>query len=196
MSTGPDSSGRHRWGDHKSPEADAGAEFSNGFALDSGRRGRGRRTCDESEPQSSARPAPEPKWPSSEAEPPAPTLLPEESHHREEATACYIRPYAWTGGRTRSNHRLELETLVSTSESCQGGRLQRLEHHHIADLCRHPRSVAEIGALLSVPLGVTKVLISDMADLGLIIVHRTVSENGSKSHLLLMERILSGLRRL
>ncbi|MFD0491016.1 DUF742 domain-containing protein [Saccharopolyspora spinosporotrichia] len=37
----------------------------------------------------------------------------------ESAAATYIRPYAWTGGRTRSNHRLELETLVSTSEMCR-----------------------------------------------------------------------------
>jgi hypothetical protein len=123
--------------------------------------------------------------------------MPEESHPQEvETAATYIRPYAWTGGRTRSNHRLELETLVSTSDVCHPGRLQRLEHHSIADLCRHPRSVAEIGALLSVPLGVAKVLLGDMADLGLITVHQTVSENGSTSHLLLMERVLSGLRRL
>ncbi|MFD0491017.1 DUF742 domain-containing protein [Saccharopolyspora spinosporotrichia] len=74
--------------------------------------------------------------------------------------------------------------------------LQRLEHHSIAGLCQHPRSVAEIGALLGVPLGVVRVLIGDMADLGLITVHRTVSENGSTSHLDLMERVLKGLRRL
>ncbi|MGP4020478.1 DUF742 domain-containing protein [Saccharopolyspora sp. 5N708] len=197
MSTGSDSSGRRRWGDHESPEADAMAEVFNRFALDSGRRGRRKQASDESEPRGSAKPTPEPHWPSPESsEPAAPARLPEEPSAQDEVAATYIRPYAWTGGRTRSNHHLELETLVSTSESCHPGRLQRLEHHSIADLCRHPRSVAEIGALLSVPLGVAKVLLSDMADLGLITVHRTVSENGSTSHLLLMGRVLSGLRRL
>jgi hypothetical protein len=114
----------------------------------------------------------------------------------DQESATYIRPYSWTGGRTRSKQQLELETLVSTSELCQSTRLERLEHHSIADLCRYPRSVAELGAVLGVPLGVAKVLVGDMADLGLITVHHTVTENGSSSHLMLMERVLSGLRRL
>lgn len=113
-----------------------------------------------------------------------------------EQHAEHIRAYAWTGGRTRSNYQLELETLVSTSEYCWTARLERLEHQSIAEHCRHPRSVAEVGALLSVPLGVAKVLIGDMADLGLITVHNTVTETGTESHLKLMERVLSGLRRL
>ncbi|WP_233576526.1 DUF742 domain-containing protein [Saccharopolyspora rhizosphaerae] len=107
-----------------------------------------------------------------------------------------IRPYAWTGGRTRSNHHLELETLVSASEFCTRDRLRRTEHSSIAEICQHPRSVAEVGAVLGVPLGVAKVLLGDMADLGLITVHETVSDNSSSSHFLLMERVLSGLRRL
>lgn len=111
-------------------------------------------------------------------------------------TAASIRPYAWTGGRTKSAHRLELETLVSTSEQCHAARLERVEHHSIADLCRHPRSVAEVGATLGVPLGVAKVLLGDMAELGLVVVHRTVTDSGSAPHLDLMERVLSGLRRL
>ncbi|WP_010305141.1 DUF742 domain-containing protein [Saccharopolyspora spinosa] len=175
------------------------AEVFNRFTLDSGRRGRRRkRARDEPEPQESGPLAPEPPWPSSEpVDPPALAATREQANpHEFEAAATYIRPYAWTGGRTRSNHRLELETLVSTSESGLPGRLQRLEHHSVAELCRNPRSVAEVAALLDVPLSVAKVLLGDMADLGLITVHRTVSENGSKPHLLLMERVLSGLRRL
>ncbi|MFC7340997.1 DUF742 domain-containing protein [Saccharopolyspora griseoalba] len=114
----------------------------------------------------------------------------------DEEQAAYIRPYAWTGGRTRSNRALELETLVSVSEMCRPERLRRTEHHTIAEICKHPRSLAEVGALLAVPLGVAKVLVSDMADLGLITVHETVSDSSSSSHFLLMERVLSGLRRL
>ncbi|TDD42117.1 DUF742 domain-containing protein [Saccharopolyspora elongata] len=197
MSTGPDASGRHRWDDRESPEADAMAEVFNRFTLDSGRRGRRRkRARDEPEPQVPPQPAADPPWPSAEpAEAPA-MSAPEEASQEPETAATYIRPYAWTGGRTRSNHRLELETLVSTSESCHPARLQRLEHHSIAELCRHPRSVAEVAALLDVPLGVAKVLLGDMAEMGLLSVHQTVNENGSTSHLLLMERVLSGLRRL
>ncbi|MER6990631.1 DUF742 domain-containing protein [Saccharopolyspora hirsuta] len=169
------------------------AEVFNRFTLDSGRRGRRRkRAREQAEQQDPAQlPVPEPPWPQEADEAPE-TAEPAQ----EEGTATYIRPYAWTGGRTRSNHRLELETLVSTSEFCHPSRLQRIEHHSIAEICRHPRSVAEVGALLGVPLGVAKVLLGDMADLGLVTVHHTVSESGTTSHFMLMERVLSGLRRL
>ncbi|MEV0699122.1 DUF742 domain-containing protein [Saccharopolyspora sp. NPDC050389] len=114
----------------------------------------------------------------------------------EAPAASSIRSYTWTGGRTRSNHQLELETLVSTGEMYQAGAAVRLEHQSIVELCQHPRSVAEVGALLSVPIGVARVLLADMAELGLITVHQTVSESGSAPHMVLMERVLSGLRRL
>ncbi|MGW0894016.1 DUF742 domain-containing protein [Saccharopolyspora sp. NPDC002578] len=107
-----------------------------------------------------------------------------------------IRSYTWTGGRTRSNYELQMETLVSTSEAFRPGSTGRMEHESIAELCRHPRSVAEVGALLSVPIGVARVLLADMAELGMVTVHQTVTESGSAPHLLLMERVLSGLRRL
>lgn len=107
-----------------------------------------------------------------------------------------IRSYTWTGGRTKSSYQLELETLVSAGERYRPGEAIRLEHQSIAELCQHPRSVAEVGALLSLPIGVARVLLADMAELGLITVHQTVSESGSAPHMVLMERVLSGLRRL
>jgi hypothetical protein len=92
---------------------------------------------------------------------------------------------------------LEIETLVSTSGRGreQFGVLQ-FEHRSVAELCDQARSVAEVAALLGVPLGVAKVLVGDMAGLGLVVVHQTVSGNGDVPDLALMERVLSGLRRL
>lgn len=110
--------------------------------------------------------------------------------------ASSIRSYAWTGGRTRSNVEFELETLVSTSEHYRPGMPLRQEHQSVAQLCQSPRSVAEVGALLGVPYGVAKVLLADMAEQDLVHVHQTVTDTGSAPHLMLMERVLSGLRRL
>lgn len=39
--------------------------------------------------------------------------------------------------------------------------------------CRRPVSVAEVAATLSIPLGVARVLLSDMAELGLLHIHGT-----------------------
>lgn len=111
--------------------------------------------------------------------------------------ASFVRPYAWTRGRTRSGLDLAIEALVSTS---QQGRSQlellQMEHRAIAELCEEPRSVAEVAALMSLPLGVARVLLGDMAGLGVVTVHQTASSTGSSPDLALMERVLSGLRRL
>ncbi|SFK01428.1 DUF742 domain-containing protein [Amycolatopsis sacchari] len=118
----------------------------------------------------------------------------------DEETAA-VRPYALTGGRTKASYALELETLVSVKDGVaarlDAGLVMQYEHRQIVEECRKPRSVAEIAALLRVPVGVARVLISDTADAGLITVHKTVSgSDNAEAHLMLMERVLSGLRRL
>jgi hypothetical protein len=112
-------------------------------------------------------------------------------------TAAAVRPYTWTRGRTKSGFDLAIETLVSTSPR---GRAQvatlQVEHRAVAELCEQTRSVAEVAALLSLPLGVARVVLGDMAGLGVVTVHQTASSAGSTPDLALMERVLSGLRRL
>ena len=114
-----------------------------------------------------------------------------------EVGASAVRPYAWTRGRTKASLELAIETLVSTS---QRGRdqigLLQVEHRAVAELCEQTRSVAEVAALLSLPLGVARVLLGDMAGLGVVTVHQTASSAGNVPDLALMERVLSGLRRL
>ncbi len=111
--------------------------------------------------------------------------------------ASRVRPYAWTGGRTRASVELQLETLISTSDLGEDvAQLNQVEYRAVGTLCRHPHSVAEVAAKLSVPLGVAKVILSDMAELGLISIHRTFADDDIAAHLVLMERVLSGLRRL
>jgi hypothetical protein len=111
--------------------------------------------------------------------------------------AAMVRPYAWTRGRTKANYDLKLETLISTTELAQDETLlPQLEHRAVSSLCRYPLSVAEVAAKLSIPLGVARVILSDMAELGLISIHRTFADDDIAAHLVLMERVLSGLRRL
>jgi hypothetical protein len=111
--------------------------------------------------------------------------------------AAIVRPYSWTRGRTKSTVELRIEALVTTSE--RGDDIESMaqaEHRSVAELCREPRSIAELATMLRVPLGVAKVLVGDMAGLGLVIVHKTATGGANKAHLMLMERVLSGLRRL
>ncbi|MCW2874218.1 DUF742 domain-containing protein [Actinacidiphila oryziradicis] len=121
--------------------------------------------------------------------------------------AARVRPYAITGGRTRATgHVLQVETFIATVaidasgerlELTSGSWAERVmpEMRAIVELCRRMRSVAEIAALLRMPLGVVRVLLSDLADQGRIRVYGTGHGPGGPDRALL-ERVLSGLRRL
>jgi hypothetical protein len=105
-----------------------------------------------------------------------------------------VRPYYMTGGRGRPTQvDLEIEALVSTT--AQGERSPKLtvEQRAIIALCRDLLSVAEVSARLDLPLGVTRVLIGDMATEGLVIVHRPTSV-GDRPDLALLQRVLYGLQ--
>ncbi|MCX6465674.1 MAG: DUF742 domain-containing protein, partial [Pseudonocardiales bacterium] len=104
-----------------------------------------------------------------------------------------VRPYVLTGGRTRGHVDFAVEALVTTVPR-PGRQGEPVEHARIRDLCRSPRSVAEISALLHLPLGVTRVLLADLLAAGAVSVHRTADAGGPD--LVLMERVLAGLRRL
>src|SRR5882724_516717 len=191
MTTGPEN-------ERRAPEPTF-ADVMNGFSFDSGRSSRprrwGRRRNEQSEAEQVTDPRGEPpvqQQPQGWEQP-----VEEEPYAAEGGGSSVVRPYTWTRGRTRSGFALEIETLVSTSARGreQFGVLQ-FEHRSVAELCDQARSVAEVAALLGVPLGVAKVLVGDMAGLGLVMVHQTVSSNGDVPDLALMERVLSGLRRL
>jgi hypothetical protein len=112
--------------------------------------------------------------------------------------AAIVRAYAWTGGRTRSDIQLEIETLVSTSD--RGAELINTlsaEHQSVARLCHQSKSVAEIAALLSLPLGVARVLLGDMAGLGLVDVHAKRTDGpDDRPDFELLQRVLRGLANL
>ncbi|WP_328879343.1 DUF742 domain-containing protein [Streptomyces sp. NBC_00299] len=120
--------------------------------------------------------------------------------------AARVRPYSLTGGRTRFGHVLLVETLVAALEAPQerkeltnGSLNTRVmpELRAIVELCRRMRTVAEIAALLKMPLGVVRVLLSDLADQGKIRVYGTGTGHGTgRPDRALLERVLSGLRRL
>jgi hypothetical protein len=106
-----------------------------------------------------------------------------------------IRPYTLTGGRTRSRHHLLVETLVSVPryDPALGDTLMP-ESKALYERARGQISIAELSALLSIPLGVVRVLISDLATQGAIFIHPTAHAYQHDRNVL--ERILSGLRQL
>jgi hypothetical protein len=110
-------------------------------------------------------------------------------------TSKLVRPYTWTGGRTTSPVHLEVETLVSATGR-PADPASPPEHRTILRLCANPRSVAELAALLRMPLGVTRVLLGDLAAAGNVAVHRTAGSADTAADVALMQRVIAGLQRL
>jgi hypothetical protein len=123
---------------------------------------------------------------------------------RDEPTGALVRPYAVTRGRTRPSLEIAIEALIETTVrgrtagSRPGNNNHGQEQQYIATMCDgRVQSLAEIAARLHLPLGVARVLIADMAADGLVSVHEPASLDDNEAvGTELLERVLSGLRRL
>ncbi len=105
--------------------------------------------------------------------------------------------YAFTGGRTRSaaGTDMPIEALVTATELglAKSADLSP-ESRAIIDASTVPQSLAEIGALLGVPIGVARVLVSDLAAEDHLAVHLPLVGADGRPRRELLERLLDGLR--
>jgi hypothetical protein len=117
---------------------------------------------------------------------------PEDDVWYDEDAGPLVRPYAITRGRTPDRQqKLELISLIVSLEPDGTAEYLEPEYASIVRLCQQPISVAELSAELELPLGVVKVLVSDLIERGLV-VHRT--SRGSDPALL--RQVLHGLHQL
>jgi hypothetical protein len=113
----------------------------------------------------------------------------------DEDAGPLVRPYAVARGRTRpTRHDLEMTTLVVAVSTDRHVNVDR-EYAHILQMCRCPLSVAEVSATLTLPLGVVKVLLSDLIDWGLII-FRSPPRTSEIPQMELLQAVLDGIRKL
>jgi hypothetical protein len=107
-----------------------------------------------------------------------------------------VRPYAVTRGRTEPRTQLEIEAIVEANRyDPRDLPLLSPECQAIMEFCRDWRSVAEVSAVLQMPLGVARILIADLAMEGLVRIHQLDHAQG-RPDVKLLERVLSGLRKL
>jgi Protein of unknown function (DUF742) len=102
-----------------------------------------------------------------------------------------VRPFLLTGGRTCPGQEgLRIESLIQTRVGASNGSL-RFEARQIFELCTRPNSVAEVAAALHVPVGVARVLVSDLIAEGVV----TLLQNEELS-VQMIERIRDRVRAL
>lgn len=104
-----------------------------------------------------------------------------------------LRPYLLTSGRAQPvDHTLEIETQVVTSDrGAASWPNLTFERRDIVALCRKTMSVAEVAAKLGLHIGVTRVLVADLAALGHVIVCRPAAT--LNQDLGMIERVIRGL---
>jgi Protein of unknown function (DUF742) len=80
-----------------------------------------------------------------------------------------VRPYALTGGRTRpTGESFDLLALVASNGTNSIDDLLEPEYLEVMRQCREPKPVADLASDLDLPLGVVRILLSDMRERGLV----------------------------
>ena len=111
----------------------------------------------------------------------------------DEEAGPLVRPYAMTGGRTRTDQTaLDVITLVVATRG-RHAELESMdpEYGSILSRCQTPTSVAEISAALNLPLGEVKVLLGDLIDQKLVNFRTAQSPDNE-----VLQAVLNGIRRL
>ena len=105
-----------------------------------------------------------------------------------------VRSYTLTAGRTRAVVDLPLEaTLHRQGSDSESGETPRQRILRVCD----SKSVAEVSALVSMPIGVVRVLLGDLVMEGKVRVQATLTDAASSDERRnLIERTLRGLRAL
>jgi Protein of unknown function (DUF742) len=108
-----------------------------------------------------------------------------------------VRPYALTQGRTR--HTGESFDLVATVMTTQAAIMDlgslAPEHMSVLQLARAPTTVADIASDVDLPVGVVRIILADLRELGLVVIRTPVvmAERIDKHTL---REVLNGLRGL
>lgn len=112
-----------------------------------------------------------------------------------ETQGRFVRPYAITGGRTSvEGLQLELESqVVATDRGRANQHRYRWEAARVIEACDSATALIEISAKLELPVGVSRVVVSDLIKQGAV---ELLIEEEPSSYSELLEKVLDGIRNL
>lgn len=120
-----------------------------------------------------------------------------DDHWRDRDVGPVVRPYALTGGRTRPvGETVDLLSTVGAAVDVRSIARMILEPEHaqVLRLCRRPVPVADLASDLDLPLGVVRILLSDMRERGLITIGKPARTGLTDPRIL--KDVADALRRL
>ena len=113
-----------------------------------------------------------------------------------------VRPYALTAGRTRpSGASIDLIAQVSVVRTMMGAELASEimselgpEHFRMLRFCRSRVSVADLATEIDLPLGVVRILLSDLRDRGLVTISQPAA--AGLNDVRILKEVADALRKL
>ena len=109
-----------------------------------------------------------------------------------------VRPYALTRGRTRhSGEAFDLvATVLATRAQVADPNALGPEHISVLHLAHAPTTVVDIASDVDLPLGVVRILLADLRELGLVAIRAPVSTKAQQIDRNTLRGVLHGLRGL
>ena len=109
-----------------------------------------------------------------------------------------VRPYALTRGRTRhSGEAFDLvATVIATHARITDAGGLGPEHFSVLQLAQVPTTVVDIASDVDLPLGVVRILLADLRELGLVMVQAPVQMKAHQVDRETLREVLHGLRGL
>ena len=107
-----------------------------------------------------------------------------------------VRPYALTGGLTRpTGQRFDLLDMVGVVRRA-GDSMPDLppEQVEVLQRCQIPAPLVDLAADMDLPVGVIRILVSDLRERGLVSIHR--AQPAGLGDLKILQEVVDGLRRI
>ena len=124
------------------------------------------------------------------------TVQPFDTEWLDQDAGPVVRPYALTGGLTRpSGQRFDLLDMVGVvRRAAQDMPQLPPEQAEVLDRCQIPAPLVDLAADLDLPVGVIRILVSDLRERGLVTIHR--AQPVGVGDLKILQEVVDGLRRL
>jgi hypothetical protein len=116
-------------------------------------------------------------------------------HWFDQAAGPVVRPYALIGGRTRPvGEFIDMLAVVTTANTPVDTSMLEPEYLEVLRQCQRSKSVADLASDLDLPLGVVRILLSDMRE------HRLITIRAPARHRVadpkVLKEVADALRRL
>ncbi len=123
-------------------------------------------------------------------------MEPLDSEWLDQDAGPVVRPYALTGGLTRpSGQRFDLLDMVRAVRRSPHDLPQLSpEQSELLQRCQIPAPLVDLAADLDLPVGVIRILVSDLRERGLVAIHR--HQPAGFNDLKILKEVADGLRRL